>query len=51
MSIHLKREEVILMAKSDKETIKQPEEKKPQVESTSSNSCGCGCIPLSVKTK
>jgi len=39
------------MAKSDKETIKQPEEKKPQGESETTNSCGCGCIPLSVKTK
>ncbi len=39
------------MTKGDKETIKQPEEKKPQVESKTTNSCGCGCIPLSDKTK
>lgn len=39
------------MAKNEKETIKQSEEKKPQVESKTDNSCGCGCIPLSVKTK
>jgi hypothetical protein len=43
----------MVMNTGDKEIKKQPEEKKPQVEGETVNSCdcNCGCIPLPVESE